>query len=85
MQIYKFKPCLNYESVIPFMKVRACLQVLPWILDVGYTILAVALLVAFMGHILFGDFEATMTSLPSSIAGMCFASALPSDQCYGHT
>ena len=45
-------------------------QALPWILDVGYTILAVALLVAFTGHILFGDFEVTMATLARSIAGM---------------
>ena len=45
------------------------LQALPWILDVGYTILAVALLVAMLGHLLFGDFESTMTTLPDSISG----------------
>ena len=61
--------CITLFNV-SFANVWALVQVLPWILDVGYTILAVALLVAFMGHILFGEFEATMTSLPSSIAGM---------------
>ena len=45
------------------------MQVLPWILDVGFTILAVAVLIAVMGHILFGDFEVTMATLSSSIAG----------------
>ena len=43
---------------------------MPWILDVGYTVLLVALLVAFMGHLLFGDFEYTMRSLPASISGL---------------
>ena len=42
---------------------------MPWILDVGYTVLLVALLVAFTGHILFGDFEYTMNTLPASISG----------------
>ena len=48
------------------------MQVLPWILDVGFTILAVAVLIAFMGHILFGDFEVTMATLSSSIAGTSY-------------
>ena len=43
---------------------------MPWILDVGYTLLVVALLVAFMGHILFGDFEYTVKDLPASISGL---------------
>ena len=43
---------------------------MPWILDVGYTVLLVALLMAFMGHILFGDFEYTMKNLPASISGL---------------
>ncbi|KAL0024068.1 hypothetical protein WJX79_002467 [Trebouxia sp. C0005] len=45
------------------------IKALPWILDVGYTVLAVSILVAVMGHILFGDFEVTMTTLPDSISG----------------
>ena len=45
-------------------------QVMPWILDVGYTVLLVALLVAFMGHLLFGDFEYTMNTFPASISGL---------------
>ena len=45
------------------------LQAVPWILDVGYTVMAVALLIAVMGHILFGDFESTMTNIPDSISG----------------
>ena len=45
-------------------------QVLPWILDVGYTVLLVALLVAFMGHLLFGDFEYTMNTVSASITGL---------------
>jgi len=36
---------------------------------VGYTVLAVSILIAVMGHILFGDFEVTMTTLPASISG----------------
>ena len=47
----------------------AALQVLPWILDVGYTLMFVAIMLAVMGHILFGDFEVTMNSLASSVAG----------------
>jgi len=43
--------------------------VLPWIVDVGYTVLAVAVMIAVMGHILFGDFESTMISIPDSISG----------------
>ena len=43
---------------------------MPWILDVGYTVLLVALLVAFMGHLLFGDFEHTMNTFPASISGL---------------
>ena len=42
---------------------------MPWILDVGYTVLLVAILVAFTGHILFGDFEHTMTTLSGSLSG----------------
>lgn len=48
----------------------ARVQVMPWILDVGYTVLLVALLVAFMGHLLFGDFEVTMKTLSASISGL---------------
>jgi len=48
---------------------KGSLQALPWILDVGYTVLAVSILIAVMGHILFGDFESTMTTLPDSISG----------------
>ena len=51
-------------------------QAMPWILDVGYTVLLVALLTAFMGHILFGDFEYTMNTLPASISGLRQASSL---------
>lgn len=43
---------------------------MPWIWDVGYTVLLVALLIAFMGHMLFGDFEYTMNTLPASISGL---------------
>ena len=43
---------------------------MPWILDVGYTVLLVALLVAFMGHLLFGDFEVTMNTVSSSVTGL---------------
>lgn len=59
------------------------MQALPWILDVGYTILAVALLVAVLGHILFGEFEVTMATLPRSIAGM--PRPLPHDPMFGIT
>lgn len=45
------------------------MQVMPWILDVGYTVMCVALMLAVMGHILFGDFEVTMVTLPDSISG----------------
>ena len=55
------EPCLVSDVVI---------QVLPWILDVGYTVLLVALLVAFMGHLLFGDFEYTMNTVSASITGL---------------
>ncbi|DBA80580.1 TPA: hypothetical protein ACH3X1_007841 [Trebouxia sp. C0004] len=44
-------------------------KVMPWILDVGYTVMFVALMLAMMGHILFGDFEVTMFTLPDSISG----------------
>ena len=36
----------------------------------GFTVLLVALLIAFMGHMLFGDFEYTMSTLPASISGL---------------
>ncbi len=45
------------------------MQVMPWILDVGYTVMCVALMLAVMGHFLFGDFEVTMVTLPDSISG----------------
>ena len=45
------------------------MQVLPWILDVGYTVMFVAIMLAIMGHVLFGDFEVTMNSLPTSVSG----------------
>jgi hypothetical protein len=45
------------------------MQVIPWIVDVGYTLMCVALMLAVMGHVLFGDFEVTMTTLPDSISG----------------
>jgi len=32
-------------------------------------VLAVSILIAVMGHILFGDFESTMATLPASISG----------------
>ena len=38
-------------------------------MDVGYTIMWVALMLAVMGHVLFGDFEVTMATLPDSISG----------------
>ena len=38
-------------------------------MDVGYTVMWVALMMAVMGHMLFGDFEVTMTTLPDSISG----------------
>jgi len=44
-------------------------QAIPWIVDVGYTIMWVALMLAVMGHVLFGDFEVTMATLPDSISG----------------
>ena len=44
-------------------------QAVPWILDVGYTVLLVALLLAFMGHILFGNFEPTMNTVSASVSG----------------
>ena len=53
----------------PSSRKSLLLQVLPWILDVGYTVLAVSLMVAFMGQLLFGDFEVTMITLPDSITG----------------
>ena len=37
--------------------------------DAGYTVMWVALMLAVMGHVLFGDFEVTMTTLPDSISG----------------
>lgn len=49
---------------------------MPWILDVGYTVLLVAVLLAFMGHLLFGDFEHTMQTLPASISGLALPLAL---------
>ena len=73
--------CTNVALLSLHCKLRRCLvkvvgtssefmsQVLPWILDVGYTIMAVALLIAATGHVLFGDFETTMTTLPQAIAG----------------
>ena len=42
-------------------------------MDVGYTVMCVALLLAVMGHVLFGDFEVTMITLPDSISGWCTA------------
>lgn len=50
---------------------NACLllQAIPWILDVGYTVMCVAIMLAVMGHILFGDFEITMITIPDSISG----------------
>ena len=45
------------------------MQAIPWIVDVGYTVMWVALMLAVMGHVLFGDFEVTMTTLPDSISG----------------
>ncbi len=45
------------------------MQAIPWIVDVGYTVMCVALMLAVMGHVLFGDFEVTMTTLPDSISG----------------
>lgn len=53
------------------MTIRVLVQVLPWFLDIGFTIMAVAVLIAVMGHILFGDFEVTMATLSSSISGTC--------------
>ena len=54
------------------------MQVMPWILDVGYTVMCVALMLAAMGHILFGDFEVTMFTLPESISGRKAPSTPPS-------
>ena len=51
---------------------------MPWILDVGYTVMCVALMLAVMGHILFGDFEVTMFTLPESISGRKAPSTPPS-------
>ena len=45
------------------------MQVLPWFLDIGVTMLIFAVLIAVMGHILFGDFEVTMVTLSSSVSG----------------
>ena len=45
------------------------MQVLPWILDVGYTVIFVAIMLAIMGHVLFGEFEVTMKSLAASVSG----------------
>ncbi|KAL0020772.1 hypothetical protein WJX77_012245 [Trebouxia sp. C0004] len=44
-------------------------KAIPWIMDVGYTVMCVALMLAVMGHVLFGDFEVTMATLPDSISG----------------
>ncbi len=55
------------------------MQVIPWILDIGYTIMCVAIMLAVMGHILFGDFEITMTTIPDSISGE--HSTLPGTGC----
>ena len=54
-------------------------QAVPWILDMGYTVLLVALLLAFMGQLLFGDFEHTMNTFPASISGS--AIRLPCSYC----
>ena len=35
----------------------------------GYTVMCVALMLAVMGHVLFGDFSVTMTTLTDSISG----------------
>ncbi len=45
------------------------MQVMPWILDVSYTVVGVALMLAAMGHLLFGDFEITMVTMSDSISG----------------
>lgn len=38
-------------------------------MDVGYTVMCVALMLAVMGHVLFGDFEVTMVTVSDSISG----------------
>ncbi len=59
---------------------------MPWILDVGYTVMCVALMLAVMGHILFGDFEVTMVTLPDSISGRAVTYELPGPEItYIHT
>ena len=45
------------------------MQAIPWIVDTGYTVMCVALMLAVMGHVLFGDFEVTMITLSDSVSG----------------
>lgn len=45
------------------------MQAIPWIVDVGYTVMCVALMLAVMGHVLFGEFEVTMVTMSDSISG----------------
>ncbi len=64
-------------TLFRILKPALCvMQVLPWILDVGYTIMCVAIMLALMGHILFGDFEITMVTIGNSISGVHSSLAL---------
>ena len=56
-------PCM------PVLTMQLLMQALPWIVDVGYTVMCVALMLALMGHVLFGDFEATMVTMSDSVSG----------------
>ncbi len=58
---------MSYLALVQGLNVL--MQAIPWIVDVGYTVMCVALMLAVMGHVLFGDFEVTMTTLPDSISG----------------
>ena len=64
------------------------MQAIPWIVDVGYTVMCVALMLAVMGHVLFGDFEVTMVTMSDSISGGraadCRAQSPTARACYTH-
>ncbi|KAL0024407.1 hypothetical protein WJX79_011128 [Trebouxia sp. C0005] len=66
--ILRFIRVLSAQKRLSILTTTA-VKVMPWILDVGYTVMCVALMLAAMGHILFGDFEVTMVTLPDSISG----------------
>lgn len=59
----------GYSPGLVAVRHNSGVQALPWMLDVGYSVMCVALMLAMMGHVLFGVFEVTMTTLPDSISG----------------